>query len=198
MPQFLLSDIELNSIASYLSITPYIYYPVSIAFRSDLFNTGARPKELLTIEKWTYISPLQIELIPLKGNATRYFIESELSENLVFAIINQTEPYQSLSLRQLISITKKILPVDRIETIEKSAIDYLFRYNKVRTLAAAGKTDIQIQEVFGWSTPLMSAAYRSAPIFRTSDFFFDFPYVIINYNGDLLFDQDTSFILYTP
>lgn len=195
MPSTPITHEELNSLCSYLSATAYIYYPVSVSFFKDLFNTGCRPSELLDISRWTIIDPDTVELQPLKGNDTRTFNTTDLSEDLLFAIMFNVEPYGSLSLRQLTSVLKKILPVDIIQTVEKSAIDYMFRYNKVQTLHYQGLTDEQIQEIFGWSTPLMAASYRQQTLYRGGPFIPEFDNIIADNEGNLLCDFDSSFIL---
>lgn len=194
MPATPITNEELNSLCSYLSATSYIYYPISVSFFKDLFTTGCRPSELLDISLWTIIDPTTIELQPKKSNDPRTFTPDELSTDLLFAIMFNVPPYQGLSLRQLSSVLKKILPVDIIQTTSKSAIDYMFRYNRVKTMHQQGLTDIQIQDIFGWSTPALSLSYRSATMYRDGPFIPDFTRVIADDIGDLLINHDHTFI----
>jgi hypothetical protein len=130
-----------------------------------MYTTGMRPVEAVTISKWTYISPTNIILQPAKGNSIRTFTETELTPGLVTAIQNQIDPYQGLTIRQLSSVTKKLLPVTEVSVNEKSIIDYMFRYNRVKLMAKSGMSDSAIQTAFGWSSPLLSISYRTALIF---------------------------------
>lgn len=192
----LLTDEQLQELCNYLSETSYIYYPIATSFFMDLYKTGCRPMELLTMSRWNYIGPTQIELTPEKGNNIRTFTEADLSEDLLFSIINQVRPYEALSLRQLTSVLKKILPVIQVTTDVKSAIDYMFRYNKVKTLHNAGQTDLQIATTFGWSTPLLSASYYGMAIFSIPELPPTFLNSIIDNSGNYLIDDAGNFITY--
>lgn len=162
------TDTQLNTLANYLSSTTYIYYPGQIQFLQDLKNTGARPNEILDTTRWTYINDSDIRLQPFKGNSTRYFINTDLSFSLYWSIYFQVKPYEGLTLRQLESVTKKILPVSEIYGNNKSAISYLFRYNYVRQLYIGGMSDSDIAIKMGWSGPTLSVSYRSVPIYSSS------------------------------
>ena len=159
---------QLDNMLVDLIATPYVYYPIANEFFQDMYVTGMRPVEAVTISKWTYISPTTIILQPAKGNSIRTFIEAELTPNFVFAIQNQIKPYEGLTVRQLSSVTKKLLPVPEVTVNEKSIIDYMFRYNRVQMMAKGGASDTAIQTAFGWSSPLLAGSYRTAPIFSPS------------------------------
>ena len=158
------TDAQLNNLAIYLSSTTYIYYPGQVQFLQDLKNTGARPNEILDTTRWTYINDSDIRLQPLKGNALRYFTISDISLSLFWGIFYQVRPYEGATLRQLESVTKKILPVSLIVGGNRSAISYLFRYNYVRQLYIGGMSDADIAIKMGWSSALLSASYRSTVI----------------------------------
>lgn len=164
---YLLSTAQLLSLSNYLSITEYIYFPGTTQFSTDLKNTGVRPEEVLNYNLWTYNSPTNIQLQPLKGNNTRYFLESEITMNLRNAIIFRHPPYERLTLRQLESVNKKILPVQRITTQTKSAISYLFRYNYVRQLSVGGMSDNDIAIKMGWSSAVLAASYRTKAVYSS-------------------------------
>lgn len=163
-----LTTAQLLSLSQYLSVTEYIYFPGTTLFSTDLMNTGVRPMELLTINRWQYNNPSNITLNPLKGNNQRTFTESELTDALVFAIQFQIKPYEHLTLRQLESVNKKILPVSQITTTKKSAISYLFRYNYVRQLSVSGMSDTEIAIKMGWSSAVLAASYRATKVYSSS------------------------------
>lgn len=175
-----ITDEQLQELCLYLSTTSYIYYPIATDFFKDLYKTGCRPMELLTIKLWKYISPTSIILTPLKENDLRYFTEADLSPGLVSSIQNQIPPYQALSLRQLTSVLKKILPVIQVQTEVKSAIDYMFRYNRVKTLHSNGQTNEEIKEEFGWSTPQLSQSYYQQRLFTIPELPDMLPYKLYN------------------
>jgi hypothetical protein len=192
----LLTDSELEDLCNYLSALTYIYYPIATDYFHDIYVTGCRPKELVSITRWTYIDSSNVTLIPLKGNSIRYFNATTLSASFVYAIQNQIEPYNGLTIRQLSSVLKKILPVPQVTAPEKSAIDYMFRYNRVKQYAIAGYTDPAIQAIFGWSSALLATGYRTANVFASE------PLPPLVYNGitdefsNLLIDADGTFINY--
>jgi hypothetical protein len=167
MALYVVSDDNLNRLCYYLTQQDYIYYPIHKDYHTDLWNTGCRPMELLSPSRWNYLSPSNIQLTPLKGNSIRTFSESELSDDLLFSIQNNVKPYWGLSLRQLTSVTKKILPVPQVQTIDKSAIDYLFRYNYVKRLRDSGMNDAAITTKMGWASALLAPLYYSQTLFTT-------------------------------
>ena len=189
------SNEELEQLCNYLSTASYIYYPIATSFFYDLYKTGCRPNELLEIERWSYIDASHIELAPLKGNLTRSFTAADLSENLVFSIVNQVAPYQGLTLRQLTSVMKKILPLIKIQTIDKSAIDYMFRYNKVKSLKDNGDTYTQITEKFGWNNEALAIGYYERIIYRVGELPPVESYHIIDDSGDYLVDDEGNFLV---
>lgn len=191
----ILTDQELSDLCLYLSTASYIYYPVATNFFFDLWSTGCRPAELVDISLWSYVSSSQIELTPLKGNNTRTFIESELSSSLVFAIQNSIAPYDGLSLRQLESVLYKIIPVLQVQTIDKNAIAYMFRYNRVKEMFAAGMSASLVTAAFGWSSEAYSLLYSAQVLYRNSDlppFLYNY---IINNDSTVIIDSDGSYIL---
>jgi hypothetical protein len=191
-----LPDDDLEALCSFLSTASYIYYPVATDYFSDLYSTGCRPKELLAPNRWTYNSPTDIELIPLKGNATRYFTASDLSSSLLFAIINQVLPYNGLTYRQLKAVLQHIIPVLLPQTADKSAIDYIFRYNKVKQLKAAGKTDAEVQAIFGWINTAFVTLYNTQSLFINSPLPPEIFNTIIDDSANYLTDSDGTLITY--
>jgi hypothetical protein len=165
---YLIDNNQLNSLCNYLARTTYIYYPVAINFNKDLLHTGCRPEEVLTIGLWTYISSVAIELQPLKGNGTRTFIESDLTPGLVFAIQNNIKPYEGLTLRQLESVNKKILPVATVGTSAKSAISYIFRYNYIKQLYIQGYSDAAITAKMGYALDSVTVGYRTRLLYTST------------------------------
>lgn len=191
-----LDNTDLNYLCQYLAVTEYIYYPVATQFFSDLYNTGCRPKELLAYSRWNYIDPSNIMLSPFKGNAARTFTADQLSDSLLFAIINQIAPYDGLSYRQLKAVLFHIIPVLLPQTENKSAIDYIFRYNKVRQLLAAGMSAADVQAYMGWISADFVTLYSARALFTHTPVP-DFVYPTIQDNaGNDLIDSDGSLIVY--
>lgn len=189
-----ITNTELQQLCTYLTTQSYIYYPISTSFFKDLFSTGCRPNELLQVSRWAYITPSQILLTPLKGNTTRTFTEFDLSQNLIYAIINQIKPYQGLSLRQLTSVLKKILPVPQVKTNNKSAIDYMFRYNFVKFLMNVGYTGAQVQAIMGWNTAYIYTNYYMRGIATSTQLPPIAADTIIDFDGSFVVDNSNNYI----
>lgn len=187
---FPITTTQLNELCHYLSETSYTYYPIVTDYTLDLLNTGARPKELLNQARWTYNSSSDIQLTPEKGNGTRFFTSTDLTTGLIFAIQNNVRPYQSLSLRQLESVLKKILPTPRVQTIDKSAISYMFRYNYIKQLSVNGMSDAAIAVRMGQSSGSVVAIYNGRQLYSTTQLpplppIMRHPYRLITYtNGE--------------
>lgn len=193
----LLTNRQLNDLCSFLSTANYVYYPVATDFFLDLFNTGCRPNELVAVNRWSIAGNGTVQLMPLKGNDFRTFEVAEISPSLLFAIQYQIPPYDGLSLRQLQSVLKKIIPYLRPATVLKSAIAYIFRYNRVKQMSEAGKSVAGIQSSFGWSNPLMVTGYSNSvinvlnplPSFENYFIVTDDDILIVTANGDNLIFQ---------
>lgn len=191
-----ITDTELDNLCLYLTQTPYIYYPDTQTFLTDLYNTGCRPNELLQIWRWSYVDATHIYLTVEKQGTTRTFLDTDLSESLLFAIQNSLEPYGSLTLRQLTWVEKKVLPVPQVQTADRSAITYIFRYNYVKKLHNAGLTDDQIRDIMSWSPTFEPSIYYDQILYTTD------PLPPIVYNtisdelGNYLVDESGNFISY--
>jgi hypothetical protein len=186
-----LTNEELRQLCEYLSTASYIYYPVATDFFRDLYKTGCRPNELLQVERWNYISDSEIILTPLKDNLPRAFIAADLSPSLLFAIQNNIKPYQSLT-----SVMKKILPLVKIQTIDKSAIDYMFRYNKVKTLKDQGESDSEIQSRFGWTNALLPSLYGARIVYRIGELPPFGGNYLVDYDGTRITDNEGNLLVY--
>jgi hypothetical protein len=165
---FPISDTTLNELCFFMLSQVYPYYPVVINYNTDLYNTGCRPNELLDQTLWTYNNSLDIELQPLKGNSTRFFTSADLSADLLFAIQNNVRPYQSLSLRQLEYVNKKVLPTPQVQTIDKSSISYMFRYNYIKQLSLQGLSNAAIAARMGQSSSVIAAGYVGEQLYSTT------------------------------
>lgn len=201
MPAYPIDDDYLNRLCYHLSQENYIYYQVSQAYRQDLYNTGCRPMELLQPDRWSITGANEATMQPLKGNNPRTIQKTLLSDELLFAIDNQVPPYQGLSLRQLSSVTKKIIPVLMPSAGSKSAIDYIFRYNYVKRLHNAGASDAAIQAKMGWISALLPASYYTQSIQAFSPLpplppVMKYPYRLYG-TGGLVFPSGTSPELFT-
>lgn len=124
--------------------------------------------ELLEMNRWNYIDNDNIELTVEKQGTIRTFTASVLSSDLLFAIQNNIDPYGSLTLRQLTWVEKKILPVPQVQTSDKSAITYIFRYNYVKQLHINGSTDDQIRTIMSWSLDFDPGIYYNQNLFTTA------------------------------
>lgn len=191
----LITDSKLEELCFYMTQQSYIYYPETQNFMIDLYNTGARPMELLEMNRWNYISDADIELTVQKQETIRHFTSSQLTPGLLFSIINQVDPYGSLTLRQLTWVMKKILPVPRVQTEFKSAITYMFRYNFVKKLHNDGLTDTEIRDIMSWSALFDPGIYYNQDLYSWGILPPLGSHYIISDAGDLLIDSDGSFIV---
>lgn len=163
-----ISDTTLNELCFYMISQTYPYYPIVTEFNTDLYYTGCRPNELLNTSLWTYNSPTDIQLSPLKGNSTRYFVASNLTDNLLFAIQNNTKPYQGLTLRQLQYVNKKVMPTPQVQTIDKSSVSYMYRYNYIKQLSLQGLSNAAIATRMGQSSSVIAAGYVGERLYSTT------------------------------
>jgi hypothetical protein len=151
--------------------------------------------EMLTLSLWSYISPTNITLQPLKGNSIRHFGEQDLTQSFLDSLQGNYPPYQGLSLRQIEYVNKKILPVPEVQTIEKSAISYVFRYNFVKQLSLSGVSDAAIAVIMGWSTSALSSAYANRPLFADDHIPPFYIYRIINNTGEAIIDYSGDYLV---
>lgn len=186
---------QLNDLCTYLSVTPYIYYPVANDYFKDLLVTGARPAELLDFTNWMLVPPGKAILFPDKGNDPREFNVSDLSESLVFSIQNNVPPYNGLTKRQLNSVMRKIMPPVEIKTDEKATADYLFRYNKVKSLKDAGMDWDDITNSFGWSSNALAVGYYTRKLFYSGPLPPPVSNYLIDSDGTQIIDSDGTFII---
>lgn len=191
-----ITDTELDNLCIYLTQTPYIYYPQTQTFLTDLYNTGCRPNELLEIFRWNYVDATHIYLTVEKQGTTRTFTSTDLSSNLLFAIQNNIDPYNGLTLRQLTWVEKKILPVIQMQTSNKSAITYIFRYNYVKKLHNAGKTDAEIRTIMSWSALFEPSIYYDQTLYSTTPPTPIFYNTISDDSANYLVDDAGNFISY--
>jgi hypothetical protein len=182
-----LTDEELSDLTSYLSSASYIYYPIATDYFHDLYVTGCRPMELLTVSNWSFNGIDTYTLQPLKGNNLRYFTSADLSNSLKEAIQLQIDPYHSLSYRQLKSVLYKIIPVVIIMTEKKNAIEYMFRYNRVKEDYKAGMSYADITTKFGWVSLMLAYSYNIQTLYKLGDL----P-VFVNFG---LIDSDGTFLI---
>ncbi len=192
MPLYLLTNAELDDICYYLTQTEYIYYPETNEYLTDLYNTGARPNELLSINRWLYTSPASIRLDPLKDNDDRFFQETDLTPNFVADIINQEKPYNGRTQRQLSSVLKKVLPITGIQTTDKSAIEYIFRYNYVKKLHDSGMSDVDIATIMGWQYIAQASVYYLKQIFAENTSPPIYNHYLVDADNSILQDNDTD------
>lgn len=187
-----ITDEYAQELCEHLSQAAYIYYPQATFFFLDLYSTGCRPMELLDQTRWTESSPGVFTLTPLKGNLQRTFTESELSANLVFAIRNNIKPYTGLTLRQLTSVLKKVMPVQLTATVGKSAIDYIFRYNRAKQMYYDGVPLATIQATFGWGSLAVTSGYIMRQLYASPPLPVFETFFIIDSNGDVIIDNESN------
>jgi hypothetical protein len=192
MPLYLITNTELDDICYYLTQTDYIYYPETNEYLTDLYNTGARPAEMFSVNLWLYISPTSIRLQPLKGNDQRFFSASDLTANFVSSIINQIKPYNGLTQRQLSSVLKKIFPYTGIQTVGKSAIEYIFRYNYVKKLHDSGMSDTDICTIMGWQYLAQASVYYLKQIFAENTSPPIYTHYIVDADNSIILDSATN------
>jgi hypothetical protein len=164
---FPIDNDQLKILSQYLTTATLPYYTWATDFINDLYNTGARPNELLQVNRWTTnpSDPNQWQMLPQKANALRYFDKNLLSDSFNTSVINQSRPYQNLTLRQLEYVIHRVNPVGAVATIDKLISAYMFRYNRVRTMVADGMTNAQIRTSFGWSDVALVETYNGRQLY---------------------------------
>lgn len=194
---FDISSSELLRLCQGIINYPPPFYSIQQTFVCDLYTTGCRPQEVLEPVRWqqSEMSVSYWTLQPLKGNFTREIPKCFLSDHLNDAITNQYQPYYNLSLRQLEYSMKQITSVGRVEVETKEMVAYIFRYNLVKMLIAAGQSNSEIQTHFGWKNPPMPWNYGSKQLKVT---YFNIPtetYYLTSSNCFNLVDSDGSKIV---
>jgi hypothetical protein len=161
---------ELQQLCERLSQQPQPYYNEVSNFLKDSMFTGCRPNELIEIWRWSpkIGSDSKFILVPEKGNAEREILKAGLSANFQSSVINQTNPYKGLSLRQIQISTMKINPAGKMVVGDRNCNTYIYRYNKVCQMRLAGTSWEDIQKFFGWFNPTMPFSYAEREIFVTN------------------------------
>lgn len=192
-----LTSDQLQIICQFITLYPPPYSNIVTDFINDLYVTGCRPNELLDATRWIENpgNADQWKLTPEKGNDPRYFYKSILSASLTNAIVNQIPPYDRLTLRQLEYVMHRVNPVGSLMTDDKLISAYIFRYNRVRDFVRDGKTDPQVQSIFGWDNIGLVARYNGRSLFSIYDSIPDETFYMANANNDILIDSDNSLIL---
>ena len=164
---FLLSNAQLLELCQFLLTATQPYYPLASDYLRDLFYTGCRSMEPLTPALWQF-NPAPGDgylLQPLKGNFVREILPGRMSANFDFAIENNIQPYNGLTLRQLEYSMKIINPCGNMTVGNRETVTYIFRYNYINTLLAEGLTTEEIRVIMGWYNPGMPHSYASKDVY---------------------------------
>lgn len=158
---------ELTRICQFLTLAPPPFYSVVSEYLNDMYVTGCRAEEPLTINRWTWNSPDadHVTLSPFKLSNDRVFKKTFLSSSLLLAIENQIDPYDGLSLRQLEYSMRQVSAFGTASLTDRYIIAYIFRYYRVRDYIADGKTQAEVNSIFGWQNLTMSERYTDAELF---------------------------------
>ena len=145
-----INDDELLILCQFMVLAPPPFYSTVSEFLFDIYVTGCRPNELLDISLWSenVIDSEYWDLQPLKGNNVRTFKKVMLSDSLNYAIVNSVDPYDGITLRQIEYSIKQISPFITVMLLDRYAVVYCNRYNKVRDYLRDGKTQLEITALF--------------------------------------------------
>lgn len=129
----------------------------------DLYITGCRSTELLSITKWR-IQDDKFILKTHKTEAERTFTKLQLSQSLTYAIENTILPYGWLTYDQLTAEFRRVARYSPIWCGDRPADTYLFRYNRARRLFEESNNLLVVMDFFGWHSPTIASNYITTPL----------------------------------
>lgn len=147
----IITNLELDTILTETINAKNHYYNLSKTYFTDLYNLGCRSKEPLSIERWSYNNN-KVYLNTFKTEAIRIFEANQLSENLLYSILENKPAYGGLTYDQLTLDFTRSIPVHPIYVGDKIANTYLFRYNRAKQMHDKGNKISDVQNFFGWNS----------------------------------------------
>lgn len=128
-----------------------------------LYQTGARAREPLMPELWSYENELTISLQPLKNNGLRIFNTELLPPNFVDMVQEGSFLLTKGNYSMLRSYFLQAMPLNLYLDEERTLL-HTFRYNRVRQMYESGQTIQDIKYAFGWHSYSMVEKYLWRPI----------------------------------
>lgn len=194
---FPINNNELTRICQFLTLAQPPFYNEVTNYLNDLYVTGCRATEPLLFNRWQWNTPDSntVTLTPLKLSHDRIFQKGMLSASLLTAIENQIKPYGSLTLRQIEYSMRAVSAFGTMLLTERYTVAYAFRYYKVRDLLNDGRTQSEVNTLFGWNNPLMSERYSTAQLYIFSNQIPDETYYLSQWNNDQIIDSDETFVV---
>lgn len=153
-----ISNSELNQMLITLLQECDYYYPQAGSYFQDLYNTGCRSTEPLSISQWNMTG----DLITLKTHKTgeiRSLEQKLLSDDLIVSIMDKLPPYGGLTYDQLTAVFRKYISKHPIYSGNKVADTYLFRYNRARQMFEKTTSVKEVMKFFGWQSESNAMKY---------------------------------------
>jgi len=158
-----LTNTELNELLLNVTNHSLHLFTETKYYFQDLYFTGCRSTEPLTISKWKIIGDKYV-LKTHKTEAERSFTKSQLSRSLTYAIENSINPYSWLTFDQLTGEFRRVIKLAPIWAGDRPADTYLFRYNRARQLFEQSNNLLVVMDFFGWHSPSVASKYITTPL----------------------------------
>jgi hypothetical protein len=163
MPSREINNILLDALLKDVLLAYNNYWTEAVYYFTDLYNTGMRSKEPLSIDRWSYTTD-KYYLKTFKTEEVRTFESTELSLSLKEGITNKKNPYGQLTYDQLTLEFRKVLKLHPIYCGDKVVDTYLFRYNRARQLMTEWQDLSKVMNYFQWKNPMIAMNYITAPL----------------------------------
>jgi len=128
-------------------------------FLNDMYNTGCRPSELTTLNKWRYFDSNYYELLPSKKNEPRYIPRIKMSSTLVALLENNNAKYCGLFERKMNYFFNMYYQYSKVTCGNKDISLYLFRHNYVKLLFQESNSESYVTKHMGWNNAAMASKY---------------------------------------
>ena len=155
---------EITDICNYFKIAPFPFYETFRTFFNVLWDTGCRPAEAFDITRWSFLSGSDCDLHPLKGNNIRTVSLAAASSSFLDCVINQTTPFQGLTLFQVQNLFDRIKLFHFLYSGDKVISLYIYRYRFVKQLYADGVPLATIAIIMGYTSTSTPQSYIDAVI----------------------------------
>ena len=157
MEQRLLAN-EVNEMLIELLQECDYYYPQAGSYFQDLYHTGCRSTEPLSIEQWNMVGNI-VSLKTHKTGEIRIINQNLLSDDLLVSIVDKLPAYGALTYDQLTKVFRKYISKHPIYAGDRVADTYLFRYNRARQMFMETTSIEEVMEFFAWQSESNAMKY---------------------------------------
>lgn len=133
-------------------------------YLENIYSTGCRPAELLDVSRWSIGAGSTVVLQPLKGNNERVIEDVSVSALWLDAIDGQINIFNILTERKCRYYYQKYVSIYGLSVGSKDVELYTYRYRYVKSLNLDGFSDLEIQEIMGWTNLSVVGNYVNAVI----------------------------------